>query len=456
MAEQVAENKPRANKYEMDMCNGPLLGKIIIYSVPVILSGVLQLLFNAADIIVVGRFAGNHALAAVGSTSSLINLLVNLFMGLSVGANVLVARYYGGGKKQEISETVHTAVLTAIVGGVILIFAGFFLSRPLLSLMGTPADVLNHAVLYMQIYFAGMPVMLLYNYGSSVLRAVGDTKRPLYFLMIAGVVNVILNLIFVICFHMGVAGVALATVISQVISAGLIVRCLMKTDGSYRLELKRLRFNKDKFKRMMQIGIPAGLQGSIFSISNVLIQSSVNSFGSIAMAGNTAGANIEGFVYMAMNAMHQTALSFTGQNMGARNYKRVYKIMGTCLILVSVIGLVLGNGAYLFGNVLVGIYSPDAEVIHYGVVRLSVICTTYFLCGLMDVMVGVLRGMGYSIMPMIVSLTGACGLRVLWIFTVFAANRSLFILYLSYPVTWMVTFMAHMICFLIVRRKLKE
>lgn len=456
MAEQLAKARGNSKKYEMDMCNGPLLIKIIIYSIPVILSGVLQLLFNAADIIVVGRFAGNHALAAVGSTSALINLLVNLFMGLSVGANVLVARYYGGGKEKEISETVHTAVLTAVAGGIILIFIGFFLSRPLLTLMGTPEDVLDHAVLYMQIYFTGMPVMLLYNYGSSVLRAVGDTKRPLYYLMIAGVVNVILNLIFVICFHMGVAGVALATVLSQFISAGLIVRCLMKTGGSYRLEFSKLKFDWDKFKRMMQIGIPAGLQGSIFSISNALIQSSVNSFGSIAMAGNTAGANIEGFVYMAMNAMHQTALSFTGQNMGAKNYKRVYKIMGTCLILVSIIGLVLGNGAYLLGNTLVGIYSPDPEVIHYGVVRLSVICTTYFLCGLMDVMVGVLRGMGYSIMPMIVSLTGACGLRVIWVFTVFAENRSLFVLYLSYPVTWTVTFLAHVACFLIVRRKLKE
>lgn len=453
MAEQTA--KAKANKYEMDMCNGPLLGKIIMYAVPLILSGILQLLFNAADIVVVGRFAGNHALAAVGSTSSLINLLVNLFMGLSVGANVLVAGYYGGNKQKDISETVHTAIITAVFGGVLLIFVGFFLSRPLLTLMGTPADVLDHAVLYMQIYFAGMPVMLVYNYGSAVLRAVGDTKRPLYFLMIAGVVNVGLNLIFVIVFHMGVAGVALATVLSQVISAGLIIRCLMKADSSYKLELSKLKFNGDKFARMMKIGIPAGLQGSIFSISNVLIQSSVNSFGSIAMAGNTAAANIEGFVYMAMNALHQTALSFTGQNMGAKNYKRIYKIMWICLGLVTVIGLLLGNAAYLFGNTLVGIYSSDAEVIQYGVVRLLYICVPYFFCGLMDVMVGVLRGMGYAIMPMIVSLTGACGLRVLWVFTVFAANRTMPVLYLSYPVTWTVTFLAHLVCFMIVKRKMR-
>lgn len=441
------------NKYEMDMCNGPLLGKIIIYAVPLMLSGILQLLFNAADIIVVGRFAGNHALAAVGSTSALINLLVNLFIGLSVGTNVLVARYYGGGQEKDISETVHTSMITAVVGGIILIVVGFFLSRPLLTWMGTPEEVIQHSVLYMQIFFIGMPVMLVYNYGSSVLRAVGDTKRPLFYLVIGGIINVILNLIFVIRFQMGVAGVATATVISQAISAGLIVRCLMNTDSSYRLELSRLRFTKEKFYKIMQIGIPAGLQGSIFSISNVLIQSSVNSFGSIAMAGNTAGANLEGFVYMSMNALHQTALSFTGQNVGAKQYKRVYKIMFICLGIVTAVGLILGNGMYLFGKQLLTIYSPDPEVISYGLMRMSIICTTYFLCGLMDTMVGVMRGMGYSVLPMIVSLTGACGLRVVWIFTVFAANRSLTVLYLSYPVTWAVTFLAHVLCFLIVRKK---
>ena len=441
------------NKYEMDMCNGPLLGKIIIYAVPLMLSGILQLLFNAADIIVVGRFAGNHALAAVGSTSALINLLVNLFIGLSVGTNVLVARYYGGGQGKDISETVHTSMITAAVGGILLIIAGFFLSRPLLTLMGTPEEVIQHSVLYMQIYFAGMPVMLIYNYGSSVLRAVGDTKRPLFYLVIGGIINVILNLIFVIRFQMGVAGVATATVISQAISAALIVRCLMKTDSSYRLELSKLHFTKEKFYKIMQIGIPAGLQGSIFSISNVLIQSSVNSFGSIAMAGNTAGANLEGFVYMSMNSLHQTALSFTGQNVGAKQYKRVYKILFICLGIVTAVGLVLGNGMYLFGKQLLTIYSPDPEVISYGLMRMSIICTTYFLCGLMDTMVGVMRGMGYSVLPMIVSLTGACGLRVVWIFTVFAANRSLTVLYLSYPVTWAVTFLAHVLCFLIVRKK---
>lgn len=441
------------SKYEMDMCNGPLLGKLIIYSIPLMLSGILQLLFNAADIIVVGRFAGKTALAAVGSTSALINMLVNLFMGLSIGANVLVARYYGGDKKHEISETVHTAILTAIVGGVALAVVGVILARPLLLLMGTPNEVIDQSVLYMQIYFVGMPVSLIYNYGSEVLRAVGDTKRPLYYLVIAGIVNVLLNLLFVIKFHMGVSGVALATVISEVISAVLIVLCLLHTESSYKLEFYRLRINKDKFVKMMQIGLPAGIQGSIFSISNVLIQSSVNSFGAIAMAGNTAGANIEGFVYMAMHALSQTSLSFTGQNMGANKVKRVYQTMGLCLAIVFVVGIVFGNGVYLIGEELLGIYSTDPEVISYGVIRLLVICTTYFLCGLMDVMVGVLRGMGYSIMPTIVSLTGACGLRILWIFTIFANHRSLFVLYCSYPVTWTVTFLAHLGCFMVVRNK---
>lgn len=446
--------KSQKEKYEIDMCNGPLLGKILLFSIPLMLSGILQLLFNAADIVVVGRYAGSHALAAVGSTSSLINLLINLFIGLSVGANVLVARFYGAKQEKEISETVHTAILTAIIGGVFLIFVGILLARPLLSLMKTPPEVLNHAVLYMRIYFVGMPVTLIYNYGSSILRAVGDTKRPLYYLIIAGIINVLLNLIFVINLKMGVAGVAWATVIAQCISAYLIIRCLMKTESSYKLILGKLKITKGKLLRMMQIGIPAGLQGSLFSISNVLIQSSVNSFGSLAMAGNTAASNIEGFVYTSMNALHQTALSFTGQNYGAKNYKRINHILILCIGIVTVIGLLLGNAAVFFSKGLISIYSPDKEVIAFGILRLSIICSTYFLCGLMDVMVGVLRGLGHSIVPMLVSLTGACGLRVLWIFTIFASYRSLQVLYLSYPITWTVTFIAHVICFIIIRKKL--
>lgn len=440
--------------YEIDMCNGPLLGKILRFSFPLMLSGILQLLFNAADIVVVGRFSGSSALAAVGSTGSLINLLINMFIGMSIGTNVLVAQYYGARDAKNVSETVHTSVLLSLVSGVFLIFVGLFLARPLLSLMGTPDDVLDQAALYMRIYFAGMPVVMLYNFGSAILRALGDTRRPLYFLIIAGIVNVLLNLFFVIVLKMGVAGVALATVISQGISAALIVNCLIRSDGIYRLHLKKLRIHKDKLFGMMRIGLPAGMQGAVFSISNVLIQSSINSFGSVAMAGNTAASNIEGFIYTSMNAIYQANLSFTSQNMGARKYSRINKILWICLATVSVVGLALGTIAILAGRNLLSIYSTDPAVIEYGLNRMRIICLTYFTCGMMDTMVGSMRGIGYSVLPMIVSLTGACGLRVLWIFTVFAANRTLFVLYLSYPVSWIITALVHFICFWVVRRKL--
>lgn len=437
------------------MCNGPLAGKILLFYFPLMLSGILQLLFNAADIAVAGRFAGNEALAAVGSTSSLTNLLVNLFIGLSVGANVLVARFYGAGKTDELKSMVQTAVATSVIGGVILVFLGFFVSKPALTLMGTPTDVIAHSVLYMRIYFAGMPFMMAYNFGAAVLRAVGDTRRPLYYLLIAGVVNVLLNLLFVIAFQMGVAGVAVATVISQAISAFLVLRCLIKTDSVYRLELKGIRIAADKLVKMIQIGVPAGLQGALFSISNVLIQSSVNSFGKIAMAGNTAGSNLEGFVYTAMNAFHQAAISFCGQNYGAMKYKRVAKSLFICLGFVTVVGLAMGSGTYLFAGTLLKLYSPDAEVIGYGILRMSYICIPYCLCGMMDVMVGGLRGMGYSIMPMIVSLTGACLFRVVWIYTVFQQHRTLPCLYISYPISWGLTFLVHLACFAVVYRRLR-
>lgn len=436
------------------MCSGPLFGKILVFYFPLMLSGILQLLFNAADIAVVGRFAGNEALAAVGSTSSLTNLLVNLFIGLSVGANVLVARFYGAEQKNELKEMVQTAIATSVIGGILLIFVGFFVSRPALTLMGTPEDVIAHSVLYMRIYFAGMPFMMAYNFGAAVLRAVGDTKRPLYYLLAAGVVNVILNLVFVIIFEMGVAGVAVATVISQAISASLILRCLITTDSAYRLELNGIKIAGDKLAKMFQIGLPAGLQGSLFSISNVLIQSSVNSFGSVAMAGNTAGGNIESFVYTAMNSFYQASISFSGQNFGAKKYRRVGKVLLICEGLVIVVGLIMGNGAYLFAGTLLKLYTLDPEVIRYGILRMAYICIPYFLCGMMDVIVGVLRGIGYSVMPMLVSLTGACLFRVVWIYTVFRQLRTLECLYISYPISWALTFFVHLICFAVVYRKL--
>lgn len=436
-----------SRRYEMDMCSGPLFSKILAFSIPLILSGILQLLFNAADMVVAGRFAGSVALGAVGATSSLINLLINVFVGMSVGTNVLVAHFYGANRPEELGQTVHTSIGLSLISGLILGVGGYVLASPLLSLMGTPNDILPHAVLYMQIYFIGVPGMLLYNFGSAILRAVGDTKRPLYYLLFAGVLNVIMNLFFVIVFEMGVAGVALATILSQFVSAGMVIRCLITEQGAYQLDIRKIRLYKDKVVRILRVGLPAGFQGAVFSISNVLIQSSVNSFGSIAVAGNTAASNLEGFVYNAMNSFHQTALSFTSQNMGAKKFDRVKKIMWICVACVTVTGAVMGWMGIGFADSLLSLYSTDAEVISYGRIRLVIILSMYFLCGVMDVLVGSIRGMGYSIMPMVVSLLGACGLRVLWIFTIFQWSRSLETLYISYPITWTVTLLVHFVCF---------
>ena len=437
----------KKNKYEIDMCNGTIMDKLISFSLPLMVSGILQLMFNAVDIIVVGRFSGSQALAAVGSTTALINVFINLFMGISLGANVLAARYYAAGRDWEMSETVHTSIMLALISGVVMAFVGVFFAKGALELMDTPADVIDQSALYMRIYFMGMPFFMLYNYGAAILRAVGDTKRPLYFLIVSGVINAGLNMFLVIVFSLGVAGVAIATVVSQAISCVLVLRCLYKSEGSYQLRFSKLCLKKDYIIPIFQVGIPAGIQSTVINFSNVLLQSSVNSFGSIAMAGNTASQNIEGFVYTSMNALYQTNLSFTSQNIGAEKYTRIKKILATCQGVVVTVGLVLGFAAYLGGPWLLQIYSEDADVISYGLLRMSIICTTYFLCGVMDTMVGSIRGLGYSILPTLVSLTGACGLRVIWIFTIFAAQRSLAILYLSYPISWAVTATAHMICF---------
>ena len=439
----------------IDMTEGSIFNKIILFAIPLMLSSILQLLFNAADLVVVGKFAGSESLAAVGSTNALINLLVNLFIGLSMGASVVMGRCIGARRYDEAHKALHTAMAIATVGGVMMIFVGYFASAPMLKLMATPDDVINLSILYMKIYFMGMPGMMAYNFGSAILRSAGDTKRPLYFLTVAGVINVILNLILVIGFHLGVAGVAIATATSQYISGFFVVMALVKSEGYMQLHLKELRFHKNQAIEMIRIGFPAGLQGIIFSISNVLIQSSVNSFGKIVMAGNTAASNIEGFVYTAMNSIYQTALSFTSQNMGAKRYDRIDKILFECQLTVIIIGLVAGLGAYTMGDKLLAIYDSDPEVIGYGLTRMSLVCAPYFLCGMMDVMVGSLRGMGYSIMPMIVSLTGACLFRVIWILTVFAANHTLFTLYISYPISWALTFSIHLLCYLVVRRKFK-
>ncbi len=448
----------KEKKYQIDMCSGSILKKMLLFAVPLMLSSILQLLFNAADIVVVGRFAGDDSLAAVGSTSSLINLLTNLFIGLSVGSNVLVARYFGAKKEEELKETVHTAMTLSMIGGVLLTIIGIVGAPVILTWMQTPPEVLSLAVVYLRVYFVGMTAMMVYNFGSSILRAVGDTKRPLYYLTIAGVANVALNLLFVIVFQWGVFGVGLATTISQVISAAFVLHCLMKEQGGIHLDLKKLGINKGKLLQIMQIGIPAGFQGMLFSLSNVVIQSSVNTFGATVVAGNSAAANIEGFVYAAMNAFYQAAISFMGQNVGAGKYNRVNKILFSAEACVIAIGLLLGNLVVWFAEPLIGIYTDSPDVIAAGTLRLMIICTLYCLCGMMDVMVGALRGLGYSIAPMIVSLLGACAFRLLWIATVFQMEQfhKIETVYISYPISWSLTFLAHVVTFIIVRNKLKK
>ena len=446
--------KKKGQGYQIDMIHGPLAGKLLVFAIPLMLSSILQLLFNAADVIVVGRWSGSQSLAAVGSNTSLINLMVNLFVGFSVGTNVVVARDLGAGREEDVRDSVHTSIALSLVSGVVLMGLGLLLSRQMLELMGSPEDVIGLAAVYLRIYFCGMPGNMLYNFGAAILRAQGDTKRPLYFLTAAGIINVILNLVFVIVFHMDVAGVALATIISQYVSAILVLLTLMRDKGPLRVDLRALRLDMKVVRRILQVGLPAGFQGMVFSISNVVIQSSINSFGSTVVAGSAASSNIEGFVYAGMNAFYQTALTFTSQNYGACECKRVDRIMGLCLLYSGLIGLVLGNLAYLFGYPLGSIYAPgQEEVIAQAVDRLSICCTTYFLCGLMDTQVGVLRGIGYSVVPMIVSLVGSCALRLLWVATIFQLNRTPEMLYLSYPVSWAITAATHFVFFLFIRKR---
>lgn len=445
-------------KYEMDMCSGSILKKMLMFTLPLMLSSILQLLFNAADIVVVGRFAGDNSLAAVGSTTALINLLTNLFVGLSIGANVTAARNYGGKREDALSRTVHTAVTISIISGVILTVIGVVGTKEMLRLMSTPDEIIDLAADYLRIYFAGITATTIYNFGSALLRAIGDTKRPLYYLLAAGAVNVVLNLLFVIVFKMDVSGVALATIISESLSAFLVIRCLMRETGAIKLELKKLRVHKAELISIIRIGLPAGFQGIVFALSNVVIQSSVNLFGNIVVAGNSAAANIEGFVYMAMNSFYQATLSFMSQNFGAGEYKRLNKILACGELCVIMVGLVLGNAAVLFGNQLLSIYSDSPEVIAAGMVRLHYISKVYFLCGIMDVLVGALRGIGYSVLPMVVSLLGACGLRLLWIATVFQIPQfhKVEVVYLSYAITWIITAGVHFLCYVIVRKKVTK
>ena len=444
------------NKYEIDMCNGTIMDKLISFALPLMISGMLQLMFNAVDIIVVGRFTGSQALAAVGSTTALICTFTNLFIGVSLGANVLAARFYASGKIKEMSETVHTAILLALISGIAMSVIGILCARESLVLIATPDDIIGQAALYLRIYFSGMPFFMLYNYGAAILRAVGDTKRPLMYLIAAGTANAVLDLILVIIFKMGVAGVAIGTITSQFISCVLVIRCLCKTDAIYKLYISKLRIKKYYLIQILKVGLPAGIQSTVINFSNVLLQSSVNSFGEIAMAGYTAANNILGFLYVSVNSVTQACMSFTSQNYGVRKFKRMDKVLADCAILSIIVSVVIGGGSYLLGHQILGIYTKQEDVIQCGMEILSISTIPYFLCGLMDMIPGSMRGVGYSAVPMILSIIGTVGTRLVWIYGVFPEHRSLYVLFMSYPVSWGLTIVMQAICLVFVRRKIRK
>ena len=449
-------NNVKKNKFEIDMCNGSIMDKLISFSLPLMVSGILQLAFNAVDIIVVGRFSGSQALAAVGSTTALINVFTNLFIGISLGANVLAARFYAAGKDREMSETVHTSITLALISGITMAVIGVLLAKWALEIMGTPDDVIGQSALYMRIYFMGMPFFMLYNYGAAILRAIGDTKRPLIFLIISGIANAALNMTLVIIFHMGVAGVAIGTIISQLISCVLVLTCLYWSEGSYQLRFSKLKINGAYMEQIFQVGVPAGIQSTVINLSNALLQSSVNSFGSIAMAGYTAANNILGFLYMSVNSITQACMSFTSQNYGVGKLKRMDKVLRDCAILSISIAAVLGGLAYCFGPQILTVYTSDPKVINCGMEILAYTSITYFLCGIMDLFPGALRGMGYSAVPMVLSVIGTVGTRIVWVFGIFPNHRSLSILFVSYPVSWIITIVLQVVCFYFVRKRVHQ
>lgn len=442
------------------MTEGKLFSKIVKFTVPVMLAGILQLLYNASDMVVVGKFAEPGSLGAVGATSALINLIVNVFIGLSVGGCVVAARYYGQNNNEGVCRTSNTAFVISLIGGGALAVIGFFLARPLLAVMGTPDDVIDRSVLYMKIYFIGIPGNMVYNFGSAIMRGCGDTRRPLIYLSTSGIVNVLLNLLFVIVFKMGVAGVATATIIAQALSAAMVTVYMIRTDAPCKISRKTFKISKKELILIMKIGLPSGIQGSVFSISNVLIQSSVNSFGSVVMDGNTAAQNVEGFIYVSMNSVAQAAMSFTSQNYGAAKFDRIRKTVMECAALAAGVGIAMGMLAYVFSPYILRLYInadlPDPLVIQTGQLRLSVIATTYLLCGVMDTLSYSVRGIGHSTVSMIVALIGACGFRVLWIYTAFAADHSLITLYLSYPISWALTSAVHLLCLSLLYKKEKS
>lgn len=444
------------SKYEIDMVNGSIMDKLVSFSLPLMATSILQLMFNAVDIIVVGRFSGSDALAAVGATTALINIFTNLFIGISMGANVLCARYYAAGHDKEMSESVHTAITLALISGVLMSVVGFCAAGWALGIMDTPWDIIGQSTLYMKIYFLGMPFFMLYNYGAAVLRAVGDTKRPLFFLLFAGMANVVLDLLLVIVIPLGVAGVAIGTVTSQMVSSILVIHCLYKSEGSYQFRFSKLSIKSIYMKRIFQVGIPAGIQSTVINFSNALLQSSVNSFGSIAMAGYTAANNILGFLYVSVNAVTQACMSFTSQNYSVKKPKRMDRVLLDCILLSAGIALVLGVGAWVFGSQVLRIYTTEADVIECGLEILSITTVPYFLCGIMDLFPGAMRGMGYSAVPMVLSIVGTVGTRIIWIYGFFPNHRSLHFLFISYPGSWIATIAMQAVCFFFVRKRCRK
>ena len=441
---------------DLDTHSGPLFSRMLIFALPIMAMNILQLLFNAADMIVVGRFSGSEALAAVGATGPLINLIVNLFMGLSVGTSVIVAQDYGAGKPEAVSRSVHTSIAVSAISGVFVMVAGLALCEPLLDFMGTPEDIIDLSVLYIRIYFIGLPASMVYNFGAAILRAIGDSRRPMYYLTITGIVNVMLNMFFVIVLHMSVRGVAWATVISQYLAIVLIMTCLSRSDGPIRFRLHLMRIDIHKLKDIVKIGLPAGLQGLLFSISNVLIQSAVNSFGSVMVAASAAARNVEGFVSTAMNAYYNAAITFTGQSMGAEKYDEIDTIAEVCVVLIFATWIILGGTTLFFGRSLLGFYTSNPEVIELGMLHMKVMMAAYFTCGTMNVFPGLTRAMGYSILPMLCTLIGACLMRIVWLATVFTWYPTMIVLFMCYPVTWALAGIGQVGSFLYARRQVRR
>ncbi|HEY5466738.1 MAG TPA: MATE family efflux transporter [Clostridia bacterium] len=442
-------------QYDLDACNGPLFRKILVFAFPIMVMNILQLMFNTVGMVVVGRFSGSSALAAVGASALLINLLVNFFMGLSVGTSVIVAQDCGAGRTDEISRSVHTSIVVSVIGGLVVMAIGLVLCAPLLQMMGTPTDIFDLSVLYMKIYFIGVPASLVYNFGAGILRAVGDSRRPMYYLVIAGIVNVILSLYFVIVMHMGVDGVAWAAVVSQYLAMLLILVCLCRSEGAIRLIPRQLRIDRKKLRQIVRIGLPAGLQNLLFSISNVLIQSALNSFGSTMVAASAAAGTVEGFVATPMNAYYNAAITFTGQNMGAKKYDRIDTIAKVCTVLIFVTWILAGGATLLLGKPLLGLFTSDPEVVELGMIRMTILISAYFTCGMMSVYPGLTRGMGYSVLPMVCTLVGVCVMRIVWLGTFYAWHPTVFMLFICYPITWALTGIGQVGIFFYARKQIR-